>query len=68
MNTHIDSDRLVSAYVSTAVPLDRLPYSPELDRIAAAQAGGAVTDSLRKEIWLALLDLRKRGRLPRLRR
>lgn len=58
-------EHLISLYARVGVPLDRLPYSSELDRIvlSLSESGYAATC---REVWRELVNLRKNGKLPRL--
>jgi len=63
-----DRDALIAAYTAVSTPLDRLPYSFEMDLLLSQYAQRARNPISAYECWRTLLDLRKRGRLPRIRR
>lgn len=44
------------------VPLDRLPYTPDFDRVHERFNQLVGKDLSRHEVWWCLLDARKRGR------
>lgn len=56
---------LAQAYSHEGVPLDRLPYSKAIDHIIMFVHKGTGKAIAPGEAWAALLDLRKRGLLPR---
>ncbi len=56
---------LADAYARTGIPLDRLPYSPDFDRLCEAARDLGVVAKSQQEVWKALVNLRKRGCLPR---
>ena len=65
----LPDDDLISAYSQINQPLDQLPYTRELDLlIRLAAPAGRIGDEIRRLALQQLLRLRKRGRLPRLRR
>lgn len=58
---------LAKLYSDLGVPLDKLPYTTEFDRLQAefcAQGKIAITA---RQLWRELISLRKTGLLPRLR-
>ena len=61
-------DVLAELYRSTGVPADRLPHSPEFERLRQRFKWRTGSNLNSREIWIRLLRLRKDGRLPRLRR
>ena len=57
--------RLVNAYLQISLPLDALPYTEQF-RTLVTQAGLDSSDeSVMHSAYLRLMNLRKRGRLPR---
>jgi len=62
----IDDDALRHAYATVGKPADRLPFSPDFDRLLALYRERAGHDADRRELWNRLIDLRKRGSAPRL--
>jgi hypothetical protein len=58
-------DRLSKLYLKTGVPLDRLPYSDPMDRLVASIHNDDAKPATHRESWAALVDLRKRGLLPK---
>jgi hypothetical protein len=60
-----DKRRLATLYASQALPVDRLPYTVEFDKIAEAfnekRPESARLDN--NSIWLALVTMRKGGDL-----
>lgn len=64
----MDHTALVSSYLDLAKPLDQLPYSAEFDQLVTAYQSASGEVSPQREIWRELLNLRKKGKLPRLRR
>jgi hypothetical protein len=58
-------EQLARVYSQIGVPLDRLPYSKDMDRVVAslsATKGNTVTCH---EVWRELVNLRKCGKLPK---
>jgi TRAP-type C4-dicarboxylate transport system substrate-binding protein len=61
-----DEDRrIINAYLSTAVPVDFLAYTEHFDRLYERLQGEGETRS-KADIFRRLLNLRKRGQLPRM--
>jgi hypothetical protein len=60
-----EEQRIVDAYEKIGVPVDKLAYSPEFDRIIE-MLGKPKTDNEKYLVFQRLLSLRKRSRLPRL--
>lgn len=57
--------RLIREYAKSSRPLDALAYTEDFDRLVhAAGFGDSMADKHRA--FVTLLNLRKRGRLPRL--
>ena len=62
-------DALIRAYASTRIPLDRLAWSYEIDRLIAAAGGmSSPTIDYRRRVFDRLGYLRRRARLTRHRR
>lgn len=57
--------RLVREYAKSTRPLDALAYTEDFDDLIEA-AGFANTLEAKRHAFVTLLNLRKRGRLPRL--
>lgn len=57
--------RLINAYQEVGNPLDSLVYTEAFDRLVAI-AGLDDTREAKRDAFLTLANLRKRGRLPRL--
>ncbi len=57
---------LASAYAEVGVPADRLPYTPDFERLLALVKEKTSTSLARDRCWRLLTDARKRGQLPRL--
>jgi hypothetical protein len=55
---------LLDLYVATGKPLDQLPYTTEFDGLVTRLGGGDGLDQ-KYRVFQRLLNLRKRGRLPR---
>jgi hypothetical protein len=53
------------AYSALRVPLDRLPYTEEMDRLVKSVNETRVRAKTHREVWSELVDLRKRGLLPK---
>jgi hypothetical protein len=53
------------AYSALRVPLDRLPYSKEMDRLVESLNESGGKSKTHREVWGELVDLRKRGLLPK---
>jgi len=61
-----DQDReLIRVYEAIGRPVDDLAYTPEFDQLMA-KLGEEPTQERKHAIFGRLLNLRKRGRLPRL--
>lgn len=60
-----DDRRIIEAYIKTGVPVDFLAYTTEFDRLYEAVQAKGDTRS-RAEVFRRLLNLRKRGQLPRM--
>lgn len=60
-----EESRLVRAYAKSARPLDALPYTEDFDELVQA-AGFGDSEDQKHRAFVMLLNLRKRGRLPRL--
>jgi hypothetical protein len=58
-----DEQRLVEAYERIGVPVDKLPYTPEFDRLIK-MLGKPETMDEKYFVFQRLLSLRKRSRLP----
>jgi hypothetical protein len=56
---------LVEAYSALRVPLDRLPYSEEMDRLVDSLKESQGELITHREAWASLLRLRKRRSLPK---
>jgi hypothetical protein len=65
---HREYPEFVEAYVAIGVPLDRLPYTAEFDRLLMVVNYLVGRPATHLEVWTELISLRKRGRLPRVRR
>lgn len=57
--------RLVEAYLRVGRPVDKLPYTPEFDRLCRL-VGADDSDEARYLVFQRLLNLRKSSRLPSL--
>lgn len=60
-----EDERLIRAYAHVGRPLDDLAYTEDFDKLLR-EAGIDEDDQERHRIFKRLLNLRKRGRLPRL--
>ncbi len=60
-----EEQRLVDAYEKIGVPVDKLPYSAEFDRLIQ-MLGKPETMDEKYLVFQRLLSLRKRSRLPRI--
>ena len=58
-------EQLARVYSQVGVPLDRLPYSDEMDRVVATIATAEGKATTCREVWHELVNLRKSGKLPR---
>lgn len=61
----LDPTLLSAAYAAAPQPLDRLPYSETFEQLYQRVCKTAPKPPTRAEVWQALVDLRKRGKLPR---
>jgi hypothetical protein len=61
-----DDQKLVDAYVLVGRPLDQLPYTQEFDRLMKVIGFENATEDDKYMAFQRLLQLRKKGRLPRL--
>jgi hypothetical protein len=64
-----EDEALIQAYAQVGVPVDRLPYTTDFDRIAAPYAealGIELSDETRNMAFVRLANLRKAGHLLRL--
>jgi hypothetical protein len=59
------SDVLANAYAQTKIPLDQLPYSPAFESLCQKARDLGLEIQSHQQVWHDLLDLRKRGHLPR---
>jgi hypothetical protein len=60
-----EEQRLIDAYEKIGVPLDKLAYTPEFDRLIQ-MLGKPNTLDEKYLVFQRLLSLRKRSRLPRI--
>ncbi len=58
-------EHLARVYSQIGVPLDQLPYTPEMDRLIQLLTRAEGGQSTHQKVWRELLNLRKRGYLPR---
>lgn len=59
-----DDEIMLTAYRLMNVPLDKLPYSPELDKIARmTMPARPLDDDMRWNTWQRLLVLQRRGHI-----
>jgi hypothetical protein len=56
---------LAGAYSRVGIPLDQLPYSEGMDLLIAALDKAEDHPKSEREAWRELVDLRKRGLLPK---
>jgi hypothetical protein len=56
---------LAAAYSTVGIPLDQLPYSEGMGRLIAALDKADDHPKSERETWRELVDLRKRGLLPK---
>jgi len=59
---------LVDLYQAVGVPVDRLPYTPELRKICDQYESLTKQQITEHQIFWRLMTLRKRGDLPKLHR
>jgi hypothetical protein len=59
-------EQLARAYLQVGIPLDRLPYSLDMDRLVAWLSSAEGEGATSQKVWRELVDLRKRGKLPKL--
>lgn len=59
-------DALISAYEQVGVPADKLPYTPEFDKLHELVEEKTNTNLAPNQCWQLLTNARKRGLLPRL--
>jgi hypothetical protein len=57
--------KLGDAYSAIHIPLDQLPYTEAMDRLVESVSNASGTAKTSREVWRELVDLRKRGLLPR---
>lgn len=53
------------AYSAVRIPLDRLPYTEDMDRLVESLNETKQPTKTHREVWMELVDLRKRGLLPK---
>jgi hypothetical protein len=53
------------AYSALRVPLDRLPYTKEMDGLVESLNQTQANAKTHHDVWSELVDLRKRGLLPK---
>ena len=61
-----DDYRLRDAYVKIGIPLDRLPYTPDFDRLYEEYTKAVKHKVPKAQVYRRLSNLRKCGQLPRL--
>lgn len=59
-----DEQKLVDAYVAVGTELNKLPYTRHMDEVVE-KWGCTTNDTTRRNAYLLLLNLQKKGRLPR---
>jgi len=60
-----EDQRIIDSYVRVGVPVDSLAYTPDFERLCGMVIDGAIDDDRRNRIFTRLLNLRKKGVLPR---
>lgn len=61
-----DDQALVEAYERTGIPLDALAYTPEFRELVKLLKKDSTDESELHSVFTRLLNLRKRGLLPRI--
>lgn len=61
-----DDQRLVDAYREVGRPVDQLPYTTDFDKLMQHLGKSSADNSERQFVFQRLLQLRKKGRLPRI--
>ena len=61
----VQDNALAAAYAHVATPADRLPYSPEMDRLVEEYSRRLGMRQTHRQCWEHLVDQRKHGHLPR---
>jgi hypothetical protein len=59
-------EQLARVYLQIGIPLDRLPYSLDMDRLVILVSNAEGEAAAYHKVWRKLVDLRKRGKLPKL--
>ncbi len=62
-----EDQKLLAAYIQIGKPVDQLPYTPEFDELVKVLGLGENRE-VKNTLFQRLLQLRKKGRLPRLTR
>lgn len=63
MPSHTTLEIAAEVAQTSAVPLDRLPYSPELERLAKVLSARTGREYSPADAWQLFIDVRKRGLL-----
>ncbi len=63
--TNEDDLRLIHEYIRVGVPVDHLAYTEHFEKLYSGLVDKAEVPS-RKDVFRRLLNLRKRGKIPRL--
>lgn len=64
MRPIVDNDHLIRLYDATTVSVDKLPYTPEMDAIVILYNSGRAKPATALQLYRALINLRKNGKLP----